>query len=128
MSDKTSDALLNCPFCGGEAECYTVQTIQYETGFVVKCKNLDCVMCSGGTLRQTIEAAIAAWNQRRPVERIVERLDKLAEVSMRISEQAAELGKGYDRHMIIHGAKGVAFEQAIEIVKEESGLNGNGVE
>ena len=94
--------LLPCPFCGGEAECYTVQTIQLETGFVVKCKNLDCVMCFGGTLRQTPKEAIKAWNTRKPMEQIVERLEDLQQPCYECRESCNEK---------------CVIERAIEIVK-----------
>lgn len=53
------------------------------------------------------------------IERVLERLESLCEMSMRNSEKAAELGKSYEKHMILQGAKGVAYETAIEIIKEE---------
>lgn len=78
-----SKQLAKCPFCGGKSECYTVQTMQLETGFVVKCKNPDCIMCSGGTLRQTQDSAIEAWNTRKPMENIVKLLEEELELSDR---------------------------------------------
>ena len=98
--------LLPCPFCGGEAEVCGYYFIQ-------------CTKCGSSTLTHTnIEKAIQAWNNRKPIDDIVERLETLAEKAMKNSEKAAELGHFYEKHMIFNGAKGTAFEKAIEIVKE----------
>lgn len=101
--------LKSCPFCGGETECYTVQTIQLETGFVVKCKNLDCVMCSGGTLRQTPEEAINAWNTRKPVERILERLKE----EMNDCKDSSDINEDF------YVGMWQGFRYAFEIIEEE---------
>lgn len=68
---------------------------------------------------------IGKWNTRKPMQEIVERLEGRAEQEMNKSEKAAELGKAYERHTILHGGKGMAFEDAIEIVKEVGGMNGD---
>ena len=56
--------LKKCPFCGDSATLCTVVTTQYEMAYVVRCDNPNCVMASGGTLRQTMSQAIDAWNRR----------------------------------------------------------------
>ena len=65
MSDKTSDMRLkNCPFCGGEAE------------FATKDENwIWCKKCGAESnyFEQT-EEAIKAWNTRKPLEQIEQRL------------------------------------------------------
>ena len=53
-----------CPFCGGEATLCSVVSMQHEICYVVKCDDLNCIMCAGGTLRKTISQAIEAWNRR----------------------------------------------------------------
>ena len=115
MSNKTSDKLLSCPFCGGEAEINL-----FMGNYCVTCK--ECAGAIFPYFGMTKEEAITAWNTRKPLERIVERLEELTEKHMSNSEKAAELGKDYERHMILNGAKGIAFEAAIEIVKEEGGF------
>lgn len=121
-----------CPFCGGEAEFYRTP-IKTNVGWcdsvVVRCKS-----CEARTNRVLYDAnkhpndeeydeAAAAWNQRKPMEKILERLEEEAKKAMSNSEKAAELGQKYEKHMIFNGAKGNAFEEAIEIVKEEGRLN-----
>lgn len=72
---------------------------------------------------EAIAMAIKSLEKQISLERIVEKLENEVEKAMRISEKAAELGKDYERHMLYHGGKGNAFEEAIEIVKEEGGIN-----
>ena len=118
MSDKTSD-LKPCPFCGGEAEFYRTP-IKTNGGWcdsvVVRCKS-----CEARTNRVLYDAnkhpndeeydeAAAAWNQRKPMERILERLkEKHVE-----SEKCPKFEKAFRQ---------VAFEEAMKIVMEEGGLN-----
>ena len=58
--------LLRCPFCGGEAEFATSHKRW------VQCKEClaESVYCD------TPEQAIAAWNNRKPVEDVLERLEE----------------------------------------------------
>lgn len=60
----------------------------------------------------------------KALREIVERLEERTEQEMNTSKKAAELGAAYERHTILHGAKGMAFEEAIEIVREVGGMNG----
>lgn len=58
--------LLPCPFCGGEAE------LVGDNYHWVLCKG-----CKGGSHAfKTVEEAINAWNTRKPVERILEKLEE----------------------------------------------------
>lgn len=64
--------LLPCPFCGGEAN------VSYNTkfGFVPWCNNEECIL-NESTKGYKTEEAIKLWNTRKPMERIIERLEKL---------------------------------------------------
>ena len=78
--------LKECPFCGGEAEFYRTPVKingRWCDSVVVRCKN-----CEARTRRMLYDAkkhpndeeyneAAAAWNQRKPMERIVEELKNL---------------------------------------------------
>lgn len=90
--------LLRCPFCGGEAELLKGQC---EIDNYVMC--LECR--SKTKLYNTKASAIKAWNTRKPVERLVERLEEIEEYTN-------------DFRVVIPSKK------AIEIVKEEGGMNG----
>ena len=100
MSDKISDKRLKrCPFCGGEAEL---------VGF--KYYWVDCKKCHNGTQAyKTEKEAIQAWNTRKPVDDVVEALEKRLEEQFKLYAIAfdPEDRGGYD-----------AYNDAIEIVKE----------
>lgn len=65
------------------------------------------------------EKAIAAWNHRKPMERILERLEEYRDDFMDdIYEELREDTDNLRANRIID-----RFDEAIEIVKEEGGLN-----
>lgn len=115
--------LKRCPFCGGEAFMYHSKAhesiilgekVAFKGATFIECGACNCIISE-----PTEEKAIQAWNTRKPMERIIERLEEKAEKAMANSEKAAELGRAYEKHMIFNGAKGNAFEEAIDIVMEE---------
>ena len=94
--------LLPCPFCGGEATVYDDEYNHYAIG----CK-LCCDVTPVTTWEDTVEKASAIWNTRKPMERIVERLE----------EESGYYGYfGSEEQMY------VPLDSAIEIVKEEGGI------
>lgn len=117
--------LLICPFCGGEAEFYRTP-VKSNGGWcdsvVVRCKD-----CEARTNRVLYDArkhhndseydeAAEAWNSRKPVEDVLERLEeeyKAAAADMKRCSRENPLqfdsAKGYARGM----------SDAIEIIKEE---------
>ena len=111
--------LKRCPFCGGENIKYTY----IDWADVIRCYGCGAAMTTpmdfDGNRKEKLKNK---WNTRKPMERILERLEIKAEKAMDNSEKAAELGQAYEKHMIFNGAKGNAFEEAIEIVKEEGGI------
>lgn len=96
--------LKRCPCCGGEATLCNYYFVQ-------------CKKCGISTLTFiTKEEAIKAWNTRKPMENIAERLEEELHLSYKEKERCVCLyplqfdeAKGY--------ARGIA--NAIEIVKEE---------
>lgn len=103
MSDKP----LNCPLCGSEVEehflCYN-DVFMHQ--FVCKDCGLESKVKTAETLSEAREKSIAAWNQRKPMEKIIEKFNELEHLSFsRISKPLIDL------------------EDAIKIVKEEGGLN-----
>lgn len=99
---KTSE-LLPCPFCGGDnVGIWHFQLFAHS--FEVRC--YDCHF--GLEQRSTREEAISAWNTRKPIERIVERLE---EESHTAKTKPTDLG-------FVNEYKWVFLKEAIEIVKE----------
>ena len=65
---------MNCPFCGGEAVTAEMYNTKLKKLFpIVKCLDCECRT----PMTETFEEAITAWNTRKPMERILERLEKM---------------------------------------------------
>ena len=96
--------LLPCPFCGGEAVLEPRISVHKEINRIV------CTRCGANSgLHHTLpDAVIRKWNTRKPVERIIERLEE----AHRKSEGCPKFEKAFRQ---------VAFEEAIEIIKEGMG-------
>lgn len=96
--------LLNCPFCGGEAEFAT------SDRHWIWCKNcgVETEYC------YETDDAIKAWNTRKPMDRIVERLEAM---KMRYFLTIANTGD--EKLDAVYEEVGNAIDKAIEIIKEE---------
>lgn len=91
--------LLPCPCCGGRAKIHKGLYRYFDFIAVI------CMECGLKTTDQpTIEAAVDKWNTRKPIDRIVERLE--------------ELKNQYTDDCFVQ--KMMAAETAIDIVKEAS--------
>ena len=99
--------LLRCPFCGGEAELLKGQC---EIDNYVMC--LECR--SKTKLYNTKASAIKAWNTRKPLQNIVERLEEQA-------EECRKYWQEFDDEDSFGGMN--AYCYAVKIVKEEGGMN-----
>ena len=110
MSNKMSyKRLIPCPFCG-----MTVMAIRNRGGvlpFSVECGRYEC---NAMTKYFPTEAeAIAAWNTRKPMEQIVERLENASYMTeCTFDEDGWSNNDNYEV---------VLLDKAIEIVKEEMG-------
>lgn len=101
--EQNKEALKTCPFCGGEA--VTIESYNYKAN-----KFLPAVMCLECKSRTTtflnVNCAIEAWNNRKPLERVIERLEKeKSNLTTWAEDEAYKL----------------AINKAIEIIKEEVG-------
>lgn len=117
-SQKKSNELLLCPFCGGEAkiDCY-LYFDDFDDWFI------RCTSCFCRTRTfKTKKSAIITWNNRKPMERIVERLkNELLESINKANDEMIDNGHTLDFEHYF-GEK-ESYEQAIAIVKEEGGMN-----
>ena len=121
--------LLPCPFCGGEARIYEPKRSRfvyrrhnsplYQTRdtlsgeYIAQCKDSSC---NGHIARRykTPESAANAWNSRKPMERIVKRLENENMTAVDL----ANLTCSTYQDGVVSG-----IERSLEIVKEEGGLS-----
>ena len=123
--------LKRCPFCGGEAEFYRTP-IKTNGGWcdsiVVRCKECEArtnrVLYDNQKYKNDSEydEAAVAWNTRKPVERVLERLEELRMKEYDASDEELELRDVED--WFDEGESSGRFKaygEAIEIIKEEFG-------
>lgn len=104
-----NDKLLPCPFCGGEAikVAFTWVNIADES-------TIDCTICGARTKVLKTEEAIKSWNTRKPMERIVEQLEKNGQ---KMSE--AKAIRPYGKHSPADHRyyKAISVKKAVDIVR-----------
>ena len=97
--------LKRCPFCGGEAKIDKTIANTVSVECTVCHASSRMILCTEGDIEQK---SIEAWNTRIPMQNIVERLREKAKEPM------------YQHHGDNYY---VGIYDAIEIVKEEGGMN-----
>ena len=102
--------LKRCPFCGGEARMHKTAFLKYEVEVVCKNCGARTLTHSSASFSDANMNAIKAWNTRKPMDRIVERLE-----DYRMWKELMIYDLTYREREII--------KKAIEIVKEEGGIN-----
>ena len=102
--------ILPCPFCGGEAEVIKAHS-SFPLPYTVICKTEECG-ASVGNYSKTREEAIAAWNTRKPVEKVIDQLEDLKCKYENIFDYCTK-GRCSD-----YGCSNCAINDAIEIVKQ----------
>ena len=97
--------LKRCPFCGEKMETANHQQYFHPDN--------DCILHGFG-IDISNRRSVKAWNTRKPMQNIVERLEeKYKESQKKYSEEDDWYCKK------VYTGKSVAFKDAIEIVKEE---------
>jgi hypothetical protein len=102
--------LKRCPFCG---KTLIADGVKFFVHPVVGC------LLDGIPIKNDAES-IKRWNTRKPMDRIVERLEQQAK---QYNRRAKELANKSTEAGIHNKGKACSYEHAIEIVKEEGGLN-----
>ena len=108
-----------CPFCGGKTEVFKNEELGVfsdSNRYAVKCRSCFC----GTGHYKDVNRAIEAWNIRKPMERIVERLD--SECKKHCDATRTYIGSDENDLGLRHLSKANAFCKAIEIVKDEGGV------
>lgn len=106
--NKIEATLKECPCCTYQA---VIEPYKARKGFecTIHCNNcmMSLTTITYDTEEEAIDAAVRMWNTRKPMERIVERLENMKLIRV---EQCHE---DYELELITEGH----FDDAIEIVK-----------
>lgn len=112
---KNETKLLSCPFCGGE------HIIESCNEFVpcLKCLGCGSIMTVSMDFKGNYKKElIKKWNTRKPMERILERLEECKETHDRRLLSKKETASFKIKELQFSGC----YQNAIEIVKEEGGI------
>lgn len=109
------EKLKKCPFCGGELKIVNWHTALGKD-FGMSCKDCGMIFRSGRTTL-TEKEAIEICNTRKPMERIVERLEQQERQYNRRAKEFLTLGEKVYHEK--YYAKACSYDHAIKIVKEE---------
>lgn len=109
--------LLPCPFCGGKFEEINNTSCKQGDNWLW---STECMECGLFIEDKDKENLIKRINTRKPMERIVERLEKYKRANDMCRENAASA----KRHENVRYFENLIFatEQAISMVKEEGGI------
>ena len=118
ISKEKTNSLLNCPFCGGEAKIDKTITNTVSVECTVCHASSRMILCTEGDIEQK---AIEAWNTRKPLERIVERLEYEYHEIDKCKKESYEDGEWERFDMFANLKNGIG--RAIVIVKEEGRLH-----
>lgn len=88
-----------CPFCGGEVVMDELQITATRKVDYFICEN--CGATTHFEYADSLSEAIEAWNTRKPMDKVVEQLERLKKTNERNQNYLTAMG----------------FRQAIEIVK-----------
>lgn len=99
-----------CPFCGGEAKLNYFGDESHIPFYQVSC--IECGCKQSNSIHK--ESVINAWNTRKPMDNIVE---KLEELKMRYFLTIANTGD--DKNDFAYENVGNALDNAINIAKQE---------
>lgn len=114
VNDMKKIRVLSCPFCKEELEIV-------GKGHYFAHKNNNCILrhlC----FEIDDDEAVKLWNTRKPIKRIVERLEQQKQQYKRREDDAKNINMTIQISEKYYG-KSCSYDHAIEIVKEEGDLN-----
>ena len=119
ISKEKTNSLLNCPFCGVSLKKIGSKR-RGNQFYVHDYKGPDCIL-KEFSFKADDEEKMKHWNTRKPMERIVERLEEELELTDKEKRRCV-----HENPLQFDEAKGYArgIANAIEIVKEEGGIDG----
>lgn len=112
--------LKNCPFCGGEAEIISSCFVGWDKQIICKKCGASTRYLCGVTPSQATKNAIKKWNTRKPMERIIEKLELYADDHRNFKELQRK--NGNKQLETIHSNIVDAFMYSVGVVKEEGGI------
>jgi Lar family restriction alleviation protein len=101
--------LLPCPFCGGKADLFSWSQIPLNYQYGIECRECHTLF-QINQYDTTMQDTIKQWNARKPMERILTRL-----------EECEKDCRQY-KYMTDFQAQAKAYLKAQEIIKEEGGI------
>ena len=114
--------LKRCPFCGGKAKIDKTIANTVSVECTVCHASSRMILCTEGDIEQK---AIEAWNTRKPMQNIVERLEEEYHEIDKSKKESYENGDWERFDMFTNLNRGIYKAIAIvnTIVKEEGGMN-----
>lgn len=106
--------LKRCQCCKAEAKIIAGSVFMWEQAVACSECGLSTKMYHGISPSEARNKAIEAWNTRKPIKRILERLEEETNNSINDFDRTRDY---------YHDGKADGFERAIKIVREEGGLN-----
>lgn len=104
------EELKRCPFCGGEAEFEYTESYSSHRYYFVQCTECGC-KSDDFEDDPGMKKAVAAWNNRKPVddvlERIIERME-MCSINEPLTENGVKVGT----------VKVLPLSAAVQIMKE----------
>lgn len=105
-----TDKLKPCPFCGGNAKVRETGYRKWD-GSHRRFYIVECECCTVNIENDKKEEAITSWNTRKPMDRIVEQLEKLRQ------EYPYKVVGEYDTYSTYNEAWSDCSDRAIAIAK-----------
>ena len=112
--------LLPCPFCGGEAVVCNGSNEIVGNQYLIRCKGLNCTVRPKTEWYESLDEATRHWNTRKPIERIIERLEEKLEMHKSIRDGYEDSLGSVPRYVQDKAVE--VCNKILNIVKEVGGI------